>query len=212
MWNRFHKRPLIGLPIYPQLLLSGANDPVTPPEYGDLALSQLRNATHIVVSGTAHNTIHHPCVYEMVTDFYQELSPQTLETKCASDLNVLLLSFLLQGQHHDNSRECCQVFWRCTRSSIGIIYGFGWTDYWSIGSQWGREIHHYSDDVWTIDPRYRTVDVDGFDPSRQPVEARKCLGALPDAYGLYPRLTAREIHRIFWAITGDEQSVGESPD
>ena len=70
----------------PTVLLSGANDPVTPPEYGDLALSQLRNATHIVVSGTGHNTIHHPCVSEMVTDFYQDLSPQTLDTKCASDL------------------------------------------------------------------------------------------------------------------------------
>ena len=70
----------------PTILLSGVNDPVTPPEYGDLALSQLRNATHVVVSGTAHNTIHHPCIFEMVTNFYQDLSPQTLETKCASEL------------------------------------------------------------------------------------------------------------------------------
>ena len=70
----------------PTVLLSGVNDPVTPPEYGDLALSQLRNATHVVVSGTAHNTIHHPCIYEMVTEFYQDLNPQTLDTQCASEL------------------------------------------------------------------------------------------------------------------------------
>ena len=62
------------------------NDPVTPPEYGDLALSQLRNATHVVVSGTAHNTIHHPCIYEMVTGFYQDLNPQALDTQCAAEL------------------------------------------------------------------------------------------------------------------------------
>ena len=71
----------------PTVLLSGSNDPVTPPEYGDLALSQLRNATHVVVSGTAHNTIYHPCVYEMVTNFYQDLNPQALDTKCASELH-----------------------------------------------------------------------------------------------------------------------------
>ncbi len=70
----------------PTLLLSGVNDPVTPPEYGDLALSQLRNATHVVVSGTAHNTIYHPCIYEMATDFYQDLNPQSLDTKCATEL------------------------------------------------------------------------------------------------------------------------------
>jgi pimeloyl-ACP methyl ester carboxylesterase len=70
----------------PTLLLSGENDPVTPPEYGDLALSQLRSATHLVVSGTAHNTIHNPCIYEMVTDFYQSLNSQELDTKCASEL------------------------------------------------------------------------------------------------------------------------------
>ena len=46
----------------------------------------LRNATHVVVSGTAHNTIHHPCIYEMVTGFYQDLNPQTLDTQCASEL------------------------------------------------------------------------------------------------------------------------------
>lgn len=70
----------------PTMLLSGVNDPVTPPAYGDLALSQLRNATHVVVSGTAHNTIHHPCIYEMVTDFYQDLDPQKVQSDCTSDL------------------------------------------------------------------------------------------------------------------------------
>ena len=37
-----------------------------------------------------------------------------------------------------------------------------------------------------LNPDRGRVDVDGFNPSRQPVEASKCLGALPDAYGLYP--------------------------
>ena len=57
-----------------------------------------------------------------------------------------------------------------------------------------------------LTPDQGQVDVDGFDPSRQPVEARKCLGALPDAYGLYPRLTAGE-YRIFWALQGMNRSL-----
>lgn len=51
-------------------------------------------------------------------------------------------------------------------------------------------------------PDQGRVEVDGFDPSRQPVEARKCLGALPDAYGLYPRLTARENIAYFGRLQG----------
>jgi sodium transport system ATP-binding protein len=51
-------------------------------------------------------------------------------------------------------------------------------------------------------PDLGRVEVDGFDPSRQPVEARKCLGALPDAYGLYPRLTARENIAYFGRLQG----------
>ena len=70
----------------PVLLLSGANDPVTPPSYGDLTLSQLRNAAHVLVAGTAHNTIHHPCIYDMVTDFYQDVAPQKVHSECATDL------------------------------------------------------------------------------------------------------------------------------
>ena len=53
-----------------------------------------------------------------------------------------------------------------------------------------------------LNPDRGQVDVDGFNPSVQPVEARKCLGALPDAYGLYPRLTARENIAYFGQLQG----------
>ena len=53
-----------------------------------------------------------------------------------------------------------------------------------------------------LNPDRGRVDVDGFNPSLQPVEARKCLGALPDAYGLYPRLTARENIAYFGQLQG----------
>lgn len=70
----------------PTLLLSGEFDPVTPPIYGDLALSMLRNATHVVASGMGHNTIHQPCISEMVTEFYLSVTPQELDSSCATTL------------------------------------------------------------------------------------------------------------------------------
>ncbi len=70
----------------PTLLLSGAYDPVTPPQYGDEVLAHLTNATHVVASGMGHNTIHQPCISDMVTDFVNAQNPQTLDVACASTL------------------------------------------------------------------------------------------------------------------------------
>ena len=44
--------------------------------------------------------------------------------------------------------------------------------------------------------------VDGFDAATQPLEVRRRLGVLPDARGLYPRLTAREHVRYFGRLHG----------
>jgi len=46
------------------------------------------------------------------------------------------------------------------------------------------------------------VRVDGFDPAHQPREVQRRLGVLPDAHGLYPRLTSRENVRYFGRLHG----------
>ena len=46
------------------------------------------------------------------------------------------------------------------------------------------------------------VRVDGVSASANPLEARRRLGVLPDARGLYPRLTAREHVRYFGRLHG----------
>jgi sodium transport system ATP-binding protein len=43
-----------------------------------------------------------------------------------------------------------------------------------------------------VRPDRGSVKVDGLDVAERPVEVRRVLGVLPDARGLYPRLTARE--------------------
>jgi sodium transport system ATP-binding protein len=44
--------------------------------------------------------------------------------------------------------------------------------------------------------------VDGFDTRESPREVQKRIGVLPDAHGLYPRLTARENVRYFGRLHG----------
>ena len=46
------------------------------------------------------------------------------------------------------------------------------------------------------------IDIDGVDAVRQPQAAQACMGVLPDAHGLYPRLTAREHLRYFGRLQG----------
>ena len=51
-------------------------------------------------------------------------------------------------------------------------------------------------------PDSGTCKVDGIDVVKAPMESRKRLGVLPDAHGLYPRLTPREHVRYFAGLHG----------
>jgi sodium transport system ATP-binding protein len=51
--------------------------------------------------------------------------------------------------------------------------------------------------------------IDGIDVTRDPMEARRRLGVLPDARGLYPRLTAREHARYAGQLHGIPKKVLE---
>ncbi|RKH51734.1 ABC transporter ATP-binding protein, partial [Corallococcus llansteffanensis] len=53
-----------------------------------------------------------------------------------------------------------------------------------------------------VRPDSGTATVDGMDVAKDPQGARRALGVLPDARGLYPRLTAREHARYFGELHG----------
>ncbi len=53
-----------------------------------------------------------------------------------------------------------------------------------------------------VRPDGGTAKVDGVDVVQRPEEARRALGVLPDARGLYPRLTAREHARYYGELHG----------
>ena len=57
-----------------------------------------------------------------------------------------------------------------------------------------------------ITPQSGSVLIDGVDPAIEPEKARKLLGVLPDARGLYLRLTARENIEYFGKLHGMKDS------
>jgi sodium transport system ATP-binding protein len=53
-----------------------------------------------------------------------------------------------------------------------------------------------------VTPNQGTATIDGHDVTRDPQAVRRAIGVLPDAPGIYPRLTARENIRYFGRLHG----------
>jgi pimeloyl-ACP methyl ester carboxylesterase len=68
----------------PALIFSGADDPVTPPAWGDEVARHLTNARHITVTGAGHITITRGCVPELVGAFLDKADPKAVDPSCLS--------------------------------------------------------------------------------------------------------------------------------
>ncbi len=67
----------------PVLMVSGSDDPTTPPKYGDLALQYLPNARRVMVQGAAHVT-ETPCTDRLKVDFVLSGSARGLDVSSCS--------------------------------------------------------------------------------------------------------------------------------
>ncbi|UTA46913.1 alpha/beta hydrolase [Simiduia sp. 21SJ11W-1] len=70
----------------PVLALSGRLDPVTPPAWGELATSQLGNATHLVAENAAHIVALRGCGPELVRAFLNNPNAALEDTACLAEL------------------------------------------------------------------------------------------------------------------------------
>jgi len=70
----------------PVLILSGADDPVTPPTWGDHVAPHLTNSRHIVVPGAGHITLSRGCVPTIVEAFLKTASVDGLDPACTGIL------------------------------------------------------------------------------------------------------------------------------
>jgi len=66
----------------PVLLLSGSQDPITPPEYAEQAMQKMTNSKHIVVDGQGHIQLSTGCMPTILAKFVESGNFSEIETEC----------------------------------------------------------------------------------------------------------------------------------
>jgi pimeloyl-ACP methyl ester carboxylesterase len=79
---------------HPVLLLSGSNDPVTPPAYAAQAAAGLHNSLQVVVDGMGHGQISAPCAARLFSRFIELARIQGLEDEVACIQRTVPNAFL----------------------------------------------------------------------------------------------------------------------
>ncbi len=79
MDDGFHELVATDVPV---LLLSGGQDPVTPPEYAEEAMQKMTKSKHIVVPGQGHIQMGSGCMPTILAKFVSTASVEKLQTKC----------------------------------------------------------------------------------------------------------------------------------
>jgi pimeloyl-ACP methyl ester carboxylesterase len=70
----------------PTLLLSGENDPVTPPRYAEQSARELPNSKHLVLKGQGHGQVAVGCMPQVITRFVAAGTIKGLDVKCLDDI------------------------------------------------------------------------------------------------------------------------------
>jgi pimeloyl-ACP methyl ester carboxylesterase len=68
------------------LILSGLNDPVTPPSAGEAMARHFTSVTHIVVPGAAHNASFTGCVPKLIASFLEKGRLEPDDAACVKDV------------------------------------------------------------------------------------------------------------------------------
>jgi pimeloyl-ACP methyl ester carboxylesterase len=66
----------------PVLLLSGSDDPVTPPSNAVTAMTGLRRARHLVIEGEGHGQVGVTCMDRVLAAFIRDADPAALDATC----------------------------------------------------------------------------------------------------------------------------------
>lgn len=81
----------------PVLLLSGGNDPVTPPAYAEQARRGFKNSLHVVLKDLGHGQIVAPCVDGLLARFLERGSVRGLDTSCTRRAHPMPFFMTLAG-------------------------------------------------------------------------------------------------------------------
>jgi len=73
----------------PTFILSGELDPVTPPQWGELAKETLSNSRHFIAKKGAHTPIVSSCAHKLATKFIEELNLKEIDDSCLQEDAIL---------------------------------------------------------------------------------------------------------------------------
>jgi pimeloyl-ACP methyl ester carboxylesterase len=79
------------------LLLSGADDPVTPPQYATRAQKAFADSAHVIVAGHGHGQFGAPCVDRIMAMFINAGTAKGLDTSCTGKLKPMPFFITLAG-------------------------------------------------------------------------------------------------------------------
>lgn len=79
------------------LLLSGADDPVTPPEYAARAQRAFADSKHVIIAGHGHGQITMPCVDRVMAEFVRAGTAMGLDASCTEKLAPMPFFTTLAG-------------------------------------------------------------------------------------------------------------------
>jgi pimeloyl-ACP methyl ester carboxylesterase len=81
----------------PTLLLSGSDDPITPPVYAEEARRGLSNSLHIVLKDFGHGQLAAPCMDRVMEDFINRASVVGLDVSCTRNDKPMPFFITLNG-------------------------------------------------------------------------------------------------------------------
>ena len=79
------------------LLLSGADDPVTPPQYATISQRAFADSKHVIIAGHGHGQLGAPCVDRIIASFVAAGTARGLDTGCTDKLAPMPFFITLAG-------------------------------------------------------------------------------------------------------------------
>jgi pimeloyl-ACP methyl ester carboxylesterase len=79
------------------LLLSGADDPVTPPTYAEIAKRGFADSQHVIIAGHGHGQFGAPCVDRIMAAFIDAGTARALDASCTGKLKPMPFFITLAG-------------------------------------------------------------------------------------------------------------------
>jgi pimeloyl-ACP methyl ester carboxylesterase len=92
VWPRGEIPPDFKQPVHsnaPVLMLSGEDDPVTPPSNAEMAAKTLTNSLSLIAPGQGHNVIYRGCLPLIASNFMDTATVQGLQTGCLQGLEPM---------------------------------------------------------------------------------------------------------------------------